>query len=456
VRQASGLSVTIIGAGIAGSSAAFFARQALGSDVRILVLERAQRIGGRVRTIELGGCRVEAGAGVVHSSNRYVRGFVGRLGLHRVPEGHGAHTQRRVNGSHPLFGVWNGADLDVIGRGSRPGIMAHLLARHPVSLVETVARAGSMVRRFGRIYELQRAGATFATPQALLRAVGLQRLAGLTGRDYLHAHRVSQRFASHIVDPVCRNSYCQDAGINALACLICVAGTGLAGGSVFSVRDGNEQLCHGLLALSRAEVRTGSSADAIVRAPGRRPGQPRYLVLTQQGQSIASHAVLLCAPVAGMRVGEWEQLEAAAAVPYETVHVTFVTGHLDPRHLSAPRLPHLPAHILTEAAPDVPFCAIAGVGTTSTGGPVHRVYSRAPITDQVLDALFADRDRTLTMSWSAYPTLAPSRQHPPFRIDAGLYYANAMERTVSTLETEAVAGRNLVNLLEADRGDLAL
>jgi len=35
---------------------------------------------------------------------------------------------------------------------------------------------------------------------------------------------------------------------------------------------------------------------------------------------------------------------------------------------------------------------------------------------------------------------------PSFIIDEGLFYINAMESAVSTMETEAVAARNVVNL----------
>ncbi|HEX6988522.1 MAG TPA: hypothetical protein VF282_03580, partial [Bacillota bacterium] len=39
---------------------------------------------------------------------------------------------------------------------------------------------------------------------------------------------------------------------------------------------------------------------------------------------------------------------------------------------------------------------------------------------------------------------------PPFRLGPGLYYVNAMESAVSTMETEAIAARNVANLLARD------
>jgi prenylcysteine oxidase/farnesylcysteine lyase len=42
---------------------------------------------------------------------------------------------------------------------------------------------------------------------------------------------------------------------------------------------------------------------------------------------------------------------------------------------------------------------------------------------------------------------------PYFRLAPGLYYVNAIESVVSTMETEAIAARNVVNLLMRDISD---
>jgi prenylcysteine oxidase / farnesylcysteine lyase len=418
--------------------------------VRILVLDRSTGVGGRLRTIELGGCRVEAGAGVVHSSHRYLRRFVERFGLHTRPEGSGA----RASSSEPLFGVWNGTSFDVVGHGSTVAVMARLLARYPVSLVETVALARTMVRNLRQLYHLQKAGAAFDTPDDLLRPVHLQDLPQQVGHDYLQAHCVSRRFVDQIVSPVSRNSYCQDAGINALATLTCVIGTGLAAGSIFSVREGNQRLCSELLRLSRAEVRTGTAVSAIGPTGQHDAGDPHYRVVTGQGYSLATHAVLLCAPLAdaNIRLVGWDPLVKLASTPYQITNVTFAAARLNRSYFKGRKL--LPANILTEEIHNLPFFAIARVGMTSNGVPVYRTFSRYQLSDQVLDTLFTDRDETRAVTWSAYPVLTPTRQQVPFRVSAGLYYANAMEQTVSTLETQTIASRNLVNLLEKDVREL--
>ncbi|HEY9481842.1 MAG TPA: NAD(P)-binding protein, partial [Micromonosporaceae bacterium] len=54
--------VAIIGGGIAGLAAALALHDALGDDVTLTVLERGDRLGGKLRTGTIDGRRVETGA----------------------------------------------------------------------------------------------------------------------------------------------------------------------------------------------------------------------------------------------------------------------------------------------------------------------------------------------------------------------------------------------------------
>ncbi|GAA5878578.1 hypothetical protein JCM3774_004071 [Rhodotorula dairenensis] len=62
--------------------------------------------------------------------------------------------------------------------------------------------------------------------------------------------------------------------------------------------------------------------------------------------------------------------------------------------------------------------------------------------------------KTVEKTWLAYPKLAPvtdpERDYAPIRPDQGLYYVNAMERLVSTMETETVSAFNVASLLLND------
>ena len=70
------------------------------------------------------------------------------------------------------------------------------------------------------------------------------------------------------------------------------------------------------------------------------------------------------------------------------------------------------------------------------------------LSDSQMDRLFRSRSEIERVVWRAYPVLGPSSVWPPFELARGLYYPNAMESAVSTIETEAVAARNAVALLK--------
>src|SRR5690606_12988274 len=64
--HASSIDVVVVGAGIAGLAAA---RELLTSGLHAIVLEATDRIGGRARTVELGGYPVDLGATWLHSAS---------------------------------------------------------------------------------------------------------------------------------------------------------------------------------------------------------------------------------------------------------------------------------------------------------------------------------------------------------------------------------------------------
>jgi prenylcysteine oxidase/farnesylcysteine lyase len=103
----------------------------------------------------------------------------------------------------------------------------------------------------------------------------------------------------------------------------------------------------------------------------------------------------------------------------------------------------LPDTVLTVEDDTIPFSSLGLVATSTDGALVYKLFSRDPV------QLFCSRDALEQIRWEAYPVLRPSDDVPPFRLADGLYWVNAMEFAVSTMETEAVAARNVANLVAA-------
>ena len=84
---------------------------------------------------------------------------------------------------------------------------------------------------------------------------------------------------------------------------------------------------------------------------------------------------------------------------------------------------------------------------------VVKIFSSKPVSDELISRLFG----LSTVSWihrhewDSYPYLtpvvAPTARFPHIEVDENLFYPNAMENLVSTMETSTVAAKNAVGLL---------
>ena len=71
--------VAVIGAGVGGTSAAYFLRQSCGDNLEIHVFSDGA-VGGRVATVSIGGRVYESGGSVIHKSNQHMLGFAEEFG----------------------------------------------------------------------------------------------------------------------------------------------------------------------------------------------------------------------------------------------------------------------------------------------------------------------------------------------------------------------------------------
>uniref|UniRef100_A0A8C6H8X0 Prenylcysteine oxidase 1 n=1 Tax=Mus spicilegus TaxID=10103 RepID=A0A8C6H8X0_MUSSI len=70
--------IAIVGAGIGGTSSAYYLRKKFGKDVKIDVFER-EEVGGRLATLKVQGHDYEAGGSVIHPLNLHMKRFVKEL-----------------------------------------------------------------------------------------------------------------------------------------------------------------------------------------------------------------------------------------------------------------------------------------------------------------------------------------------------------------------------------------
>ena len=443
--------IAIIGAGLAGSSAAYFLREIFGDDLALVVFEQAPQVGGRAQRRAFAGTSIEIGATLIHSSNAYLARFIEMLGLQR------ARPHNREDDKSSTLGIWNGTAFAFQSLPTSWATTARMLARYRLAPMRTKALVCSMLERWTRIYELQQQQQAYATPRAMFEALDLFAWTQQASYAVFQQYRVSPRFVHEFVDGVSRVNYGQDGTIHAFVNLTSLVGAGLAGGELFSIQDGNAQVCERLLSKARAELRTRTTVKSIgaIDPQSRR----RYAIEIDQQREQGFDAVILATPLELTtiqldQIAEWSPEYAKR--PYQVTHATFIAGQLSPVYFGHKNSAPLPQTILTTEHPELPFSSIGRVGYSPTLElPIYKVFSREPLDDALIGRVFAKPAETMHVSWRAYPVLKPAAQWPPFRIAQGLYYVNAMESAVSTMETEVVASRNVVQLLARDIGSAA-
>lgn len=436
--------VAVVGAGIAGCTAASFLRDALGDEATISVYERAPLVGGRLATLNVGGVDVEAGGTIIHETNRYMAGFVEALGLKRVEPHQGEN-----GGGGSSVGLWDGKTLVFRTHDSALRTKFTALKRYgviaPLRLQRAVSRS---VKMWNSVYDRLEAGHGFDSPSSMLDDLGLSGMLDRDGRQWLRDRGVRGRFVDEYADGVGRIMYGQDVSMNAFATSIALAGAGLAG-SLFSVGGGNRLVCEGLLRDAAAALRVESEVTGLA-GNNRKPG---ITLEFADGTSSRHDAVVLATPTGPAELSLTSlDVPASALRPraFQTTWATFVKGAARPEYFGVTDVRSMPDTVLTVEDESIPFSSLGLVSASPDGTAVYKLFSREQPREALLDQMFAERVATEQLRWAAYPVLRPDGALSPFRLRSNLYWANTMEFATSTMETEAVAARNVVNLLVAE------
>jgi prenylcysteine oxidase / farnesylcysteine lyase len=441
------LTVAVVGAGIAGCAAAWFIRQSMGPRATIRVYEKSPRVGGRLATIDVDGTPIEAGGTIIHETNRIMAGFVDEFELGRVEP-----RPRPLDDTRPeTVGVWDGQRL--VFRTHPSALRTRIRAVRRFGILEPLRLQRAVraaVSKWNGIYEHLDRGQAFDSPVAMLAELGLEHMLQDDGRSWLAAQHVKGRFVDEYADPVGRIMYGQDTSMNGFATSIALAGAGLAG-SLFSVGGGNRRVCESLLSAADATVQTNAEVRSVRR--DRQDDSGSLLHLELAGGESRPHGVVVFATPSGVAdlalTGIDVPDSALRTRAFQTTWATFVKGEVRHGYFGEADPEALPDSVLTVESTAVPFSSLARVATSADGFPVYKVFSREQPDEALLDDLFARRDATEQRRWEAYPVLRPCADLAPFRLAPGLFWVNAMEFATSTMETQAVAARNVANLIAA-------
>lgn len=439
--------VAVIGAGSAGTFAAYQVHKRLGDAAQITVYEKLEHAGGRVWDVDFAGATLEAGGAVLHSSGRHTTEIMELTGAKEGTPG------VSMDGADETYAWWTDKGFSVFSHTSLVSMAAGIL-KHvgPVSALKVTNHAKDMAEKWEGVYAIQDAGETFETVEGLLDAVQERAAAEVSLGDYLADLGVNDRMAKDIVEPITHNMYNQGLEMNAFAGLVGLAGAGLAGGYLFAIEGGNWTVFQKTLEAIGADLRLNTAVAGVAATTNTdAPFGFTYQVALQDGSSQEFDLVFLAAPpaMANVELTSDGQPIRVAQNPYQVVHTLFVAGELNPAYFNADSGKKLPSTIFTADSAGAPFKSVGVTGYSPVyDSRIYKIFSADhQMTDEELAQIFTTVHDTYELVWrGAYPVLTTDVEHVPFEIQPGLYYPCAFETAAGSVEVEAVGAVNAANL----------
>ncbi|KAG6812064.1 hypothetical protein H0H92_004595 [Tricholoma furcatifolium] len=452
--------IAIIGAGAGGSSAAFWiskARERFGIDVELDVYEKESYIGGRSITVHpyenTSLPSLELGASIFVSANKNLWRASDEFNL-----------TRRGFESGDQTGIWDGQEL-LFTFGDSWWDTLKVLWRFGLSAPKrTEAIVNAAVERYLAVYTSELA--KWNNIADIAAALGYSDMLNDTAASFFAQSQVSRQFATEMIEGATRVNYGQNLDdIHGLGAVLSLATPGARG-----IEGGNFQIFEQFLERSGAEVHLNTEVSlhytiTVMRANKVQVTSISKSTSTSSQWAVKSSlgvrqykAVILAAPFHSTGIAIPSPLaDLIPEQPYVHLHVTLLTTTSpkpNPAYFGQASASALPEMMLTtyggvrNGGKEPDFNSLSYHGLVREGEWAVKIFSKERISDELLEELFSNSvGWVFRKEWDAYPKLTPTTTFPPIKVDSGLYYVNAFEPMISTMETETVAARNVVELL---------
>jgi len=474
--------IAIIGAGAAGSSTAYYLEQFAnnsGVAINVTVFERNSYVGGRTTTVNAYGNPlepVELGASIFVEVNAILKNASHEFGLHATESG----TETEI------LGIWNGKTFVYTQKegGWKYWDLAKLFWKYGLAPYRTQRLMQTVVGKFLKLYEFPFFPFRSLSDRAL--DLDLISVTAQTGQELLAKNSIGASFATDIVQASTRVNYGQNiASIHGLETMVCMAIEG-----AMQIEGGNWQIFDSMLKTSNTTTLLNTAVDAISKTNG------RYNIKTSSEDSMTGETltneepfdtVVLAAPLqySDLKLEKGLLKHTPDEIPYVKLHVTLFTTNktFSPSFFNLTTGAEVPTTILTTLPVDeVPEDPTKGVGSpgffsistlrqvinpaTLEQEYLYKIFSPEKLTSEFLSNLFgteipkdlsavkADSGEAITWYypkvWHSYPYEFPRVTFEDLELARGFYYTSGIENFISTMETSALMGMNVAQLIVND------
>jgi prenylcysteine oxidase/farnesylcysteine lyase len=421
--------LAVVGAGIGGCSAAYFARKLL-PGVKVTIYDSQDRIGGRILTCKVAGRPLELGAAFYNRINRTLLDILKTEKLETT-------LVERKN-----FAVWNGSKF--IFRSNKESLttVLKLLLKYRLSLTRTYILLEKLKAQIVKLYQEERKNPTDI--RQIFELTHIDKWQNKTFYETLKERNISQAFIEEIATPITRIIYSQNEDLGAFAGISSLIG--IYPGETYSLTEGNSVLPIHLARESNATIKIGKKVNVIEKT-----SKGKYRVHAENDTMVFDN-VIIATPLelADIRF-DGLSLEGCGTQTYQSVYRSAMRGVFNPEYFNLDNSKEPPTTILTtkEAGPITQY----SIQKASHGESVVTISSTEPLSRFTFKDIFKNSPVSVFgHCWkAAYPVFKPLNKLPPTRIDKGLMYLSAVEPAVSSMETSALSAKNAVQMLLAER-----
>ena len=420
------VNLAVIGAGIGGCSAAYFARKYLPYS-KVTVYEMENRIGGRVFTFNGKEVTSEVGAEFFNPTNKTVCDLVKEMGL---------KVKKREESID--IAVWNGTEI--VFKSSQPMFytMLKLFTKYKLSMPKLLLRLREAHGKIKKLYEKEEKKPIDFWE--LFESAGLDKWYKMSFDQILVEMGIDRKFIDELITPITRIIYSQSAELGGFAGLSSLLG--VYGEAIYSLKDGNDVLPRKLLEASDSKVKLESKVKSIEKT-----SKDSFRVSVGENTSVFD-GVILAVPLEVADITfEGVAKQRGQAREYQKIYIRLMKGVVNRRYFNLDSSTKLPSIILTSKGAD-PITRFSINKSTKDDSWVT-VTSTEPIGNDLLDEIFKNGKTILDHTWSAaYPIFKPIEKIPSTCLDKGLLYINAIESAASSVESSTFAALNSIKMIK--------
>ena len=375
------------------------------------------------------------------------------------------------------MGIYNGQDFVLRTSTWRIVNPFKMIWNYGLTSVRLGIFVQATLKKFARIYDLQARGQAFRTVPNMLEAMGGEEMLEMTqiAADEYYTQRQgwSEKVLQELVTGILHVNYGQSTKVDAFSAFVALAGADAD--NLKAVVGGNKLIAEKALEFSGATFHR-EEITSVTRVQISNKVLYALNVEKDKEDTLAREAsneydvVIVATPlnVSTIKFHDFPApiYTAAATTPYQRVILHFIKGRANPSffglkdygtnfphvvlttEMENPPFEFLSLHMLVPA--DVPRHEMRNYQKPICEEPIRTwmVPAPDPLTDEQKQQMFLEIEDETSVEWLAYPVfeLLQPKEFPPFVLDDGLFYINAIEKAASAMEMSAIGAKNVTLL----------